>query len=127
MVSATWILACCALTADGPAPAAALAKVKAASQGAEVVIAVLGETANMSSEAASRASMELPGIQEQMLEAAAASGKAIILAAAYCFNADFPMIHHPSLHCLASPVVCLAVRQTSPVGCGQPCFCRFRA
>ncbi len=56
-----------------------VAKVKAAAAGADVVIAVVGEVANMSSEAASRASMELPGIQEQMLEAAASAGKPVVL------------------------------------------------
>ncbi|HEY1577368.1 MAG TPA: beta-glucosidase BglX [Terracidiphilus sp.] len=59
--------------------AEAIAKTKAAAAEADVVIAVLGETANMSSEAASRASMNLPGIQEQMLEAAASAGKPVIL------------------------------------------------
>ena len=33
----------------------------------------------MSSEAASRATLDLPGIQEQMLEAAAATGKPVVL------------------------------------------------
>ena len=56
-----------------------IAKVKSAAADADVVIAVLGETANMSSEAASRASMDLPGIQEQMLEAAASAGKPVVL------------------------------------------------
>jgi beta-glucosidase len=56
-----------------------IAKVKSAASEADVVIAVLGETANMSSEAASRASMDLPGIQEQMLEAAASAGKPVVL------------------------------------------------
>jgi len=56
-----------------------LAKTKAAAGDADVVIAVLGEAASMSSEAASRASMDLPGIQEQMLEAAASSGKPVVL------------------------------------------------
>jgi beta-glucosidase len=56
-----------------------IAKVKDAAASADLVIAVLGETANMSSEAASRASMDLPGIQEQMLEAAVASGKPVVL------------------------------------------------
>jgi beta-glucosidase len=56
-----------------------IAKVKSAASDADVVIAVLGETANMSSEAASRASMDLPGIQEQMLEAAASAGKPVVL------------------------------------------------
>ena len=56
-----------------------LAKVKAAAMEAEVVIAVLGETSAMSSEGASRASLNLPGIQERMLEAAVASGKPVVV------------------------------------------------
>jgi beta-glucosidase len=56
-----------------------IAKVKDAAGSADLVIAVMGETANMSSEAASRASMDLPGIQEQMLETAVASGKPVVL------------------------------------------------
>jgi len=59
--------------------AESIAKARAAAAGADVVIAVLGETAVMSSESASRASMELPGIQQQMLEAAAATGKPVVL------------------------------------------------
>jgi beta-glucosidase len=59
--------------------AEAIAKVKTAAGGADVVIAVLGETAMMGGESASRASMDLPGIQEQMLEAATASGKPVVL------------------------------------------------
>jgi beta-glucosidase len=56
-----------------------LAKAKDAAAGSDVVIAVLGEMATMSSEAASRATLDLPGIQEQMLEAAAAAGKPVVL------------------------------------------------
>jgi len=56
-----------------------IAKAKAAAADADVVIAVMGETASMSGEAASRSSLELPGIQEQMLEAVAASGKPVTL------------------------------------------------
>ena len=65
-----------------PAPAEVadtLAKVKAAAADADVVVAVLGELAGMSSEGASRASLELPGIQQQMLEAAVASGKPVVV------------------------------------------------
>src|ERR1700722_6359423 len=40
-----------------------IAKAKAAAAGVDLVIAVMGETASMSSEAASRASLDLPGIQ----------------------------------------------------------------
>jgi beta-glucosidase len=56
-----------------------ISKVKAAAAESDLVIAVLGETANMSSEAASRASMNLPGIQEQMLEASSSTGKPVVL------------------------------------------------
>jgi beta-glucosidase len=56
-----------------------LAKTRAAAQQADLVIAVMGEAADMSSEAASRATLTLPGIQEQMLEAAASTGKPVVL------------------------------------------------
>jgi beta-glucosidase len=56
-----------------------IAKAKAAAEDADVVVAVLGETANMSGEAASRATLDLPGIQEQMLEALVATGKPVVL------------------------------------------------
>ena len=39
----------------------------------------MGETASMSGEAASRSTLDLPGIQEQMLEAVAATGKPVTL------------------------------------------------
>jgi beta-glucosidase len=58
---------------------AAIAKAKAAATSADLVIAVLGETAVMSSESASRASMNLPGVQQQMLEAVASTGKPVVL------------------------------------------------
>jgi beta-glucosidase len=50
-----------------------------AARHADIVIAVMGEAANMSGEGASRATLDLPGIQEQMLEAVAATGKPIVL------------------------------------------------
>jgi beta-glucosidase len=56
-----------------------IAKAKAAAADADLVVAVMGETANMSGEAASRASLDLPGIQEQMLEAAVGVGKPVVL------------------------------------------------
>lgn len=56
-----------------------IAKAKAAAADADLVIAVLGELANMSGEAASRASLDLPGIQEQMLEAVSEAGKPVVL------------------------------------------------
>jgi beta-glucosidase len=56
-----------------------IAKAKAAAADADVVIAVMGETASMSGEAASRSNLDLPGIQEQMLEAVASTGKPVTL------------------------------------------------
>jgi len=56
-----------------------IAKARAAAADADLVVAVMGETANMSGEASSRASLDLPGIQEQMLEAAVGVGKPVVL------------------------------------------------
>jgi beta-glucosidase len=52
--------------------------VKVAS-GAEVAILVMGELANMSGEAASRASLDLPGRQQALLESIVARGKPVVL------------------------------------------------
>jgi len=46
---------------------------------ADVVIAVLGETRDLSGEAASRSSLDLPGSQPQLLEALVATGKPVVL------------------------------------------------
>jgi len=59
--------------------AAWIEKAKVAAADADVVVAVMGETASMSGEAASRSSLDLPGIQEQMLEAIATTGKPVVL------------------------------------------------
>jgi len=56
-----------------------LAKAKAAATNSDVVIAVPDELASMSGEAASRATLNLHSIQEQMLEAVAATGKPVVL------------------------------------------------
>jgi beta-glucosidase len=56
-----------------------IAKAKAAAAEADMVVAVMGEMANMSGEGASRATLDLPGIQEQMLEAVVATGKPVVL------------------------------------------------
>ncbi len=48
-------------------------------QNAELVILVLGENANMAGEAASRASLDLPGRQEELLKAIVALGKPVVL------------------------------------------------
>ena len=51
----------------------------AAANQADVVIAVMGEASNQSGEAASRATLNLPGNQQQLLEALAATGKPVVL------------------------------------------------
>jgi len=64
------------LTADQSGFAAAVAAAKQA----EVVVVALGEDAAwMTAEAASRAHLDLPGNQQQLLEAVAATGKPVVL------------------------------------------------
>ena len=48
-------------------------------RGADLVIAVMGELGNMSGEAASRSSLDLPGRQEELLRAVVALGKPVVL------------------------------------------------
>jgi len=50
-----------------------------AARRADTVVLVLGELANMSGEAASRASLDLPGNQQHLLEAVVATGKPVVL------------------------------------------------
>lgn len=56
-----------------------LEKTRAASVKADLIIAVLGETADMSGENHSRATLDLPGLQQQMLESAVSSGKPVVV------------------------------------------------
>jgi len=58
---------------------AGFAEAVQAAQGADVVVLALGESGFMSGEAGSRAYLDLPGNQEQLLEAVAATGKPIVL------------------------------------------------
>ncbi len=63
-------------------PAAAEAAFQTAvetARGADLVIMVLGETANMAGEFASRSTLDLPGRQEELLQAIAALGKPVVL------------------------------------------------
>ena len=48
-------------------------------KGSDVAVLVLGEAQSMSGERASRSSMTLPGRQQQLLEAAVATGKPVVL------------------------------------------------
>ncbi len=56
-----------------------LDKAVEAARRADTVVLVLGELSNMSGEAASRASLDLPGNQQQLLEAVVATGKPVVL------------------------------------------------
>jgi beta-glucosidase len=58
---------------------AGFAAAVAAARQAKVAILVLGEKGDMSGEAASRASIDLPGVQQQLLEAVAATGTPVVL------------------------------------------------
>ena len=63
---------------DDTSKAGFAAAVTAARQ-AKVAVLVLGERGDMSGEAASRASLGLPGVQQQLLEAVAATGTPVVL------------------------------------------------
>jgi beta-glucosidase len=58
---------------------AAFRKAVATARKADVIVMALGETADMAGEAASRASLDLPGRQEDLLEAVVALGKPVVL------------------------------------------------
>jgi len=58
---------------------AGFADAVAAARQAKVAILVLGERGDMSGEAASRSELGLPGVQEQLLEAVAATGTPVVL------------------------------------------------
>ncbi len=58
---------------------AGFAAAVAAARQAKVAVLVLGERGDMSGEAASRSSLDLPGVQQQLLEAVAATGTPVVL------------------------------------------------
>ena len=58
---------------------AGFAAAVAAAEGAEVTVLALGESAAMSGEASSRANIDIPGRQQQLLEAVAATGKPFVV------------------------------------------------
>jgi beta-glucosidase len=58
---------------------AGIAEAVALARQADVAVAVLGETADMSGEAASRSTLGLPGVQQQLLEALQGTGTPIVL------------------------------------------------
>src|SRR3984957_4468735 len=57
----------------------AFAAAVAAAQNSDVAILALGESSDMTGEAASRAFLDLPGNQQQLLEAVVATGKPVVL------------------------------------------------
>ncbi len=59
--------------------APSMSKVSQAAASADAIIAVLGETADMSGEAHSRASLDLPGGQQQLWARLMQSGKPVVL------------------------------------------------
>jgi beta-glucosidase len=58
---------------------AGFAEAKRAAEQADVVVMALGESSGMSGEAGSRAHLDLPGNQQQLLETIAATGKPVVL------------------------------------------------
>jgi beta-glucosidase len=58
---------------------AGFAEAVALARQADVAVLVLGEAGDMSGEAASRSSLALPGVQEQLLEAVQATGTPVVL------------------------------------------------
>jgi beta-glucosidase len=58
---------------------AKFAEAVAAAQSAEVTVLALGESAAMSGEASSRANLDVPGRQQQLLDAIAATGKPFVV------------------------------------------------
>ncbi len=58
---------------------AGFAAAKRAAEQADVVVMALGESSSMSGEAGSRAHLDLPGNQQQLLEAITATGKPVVL------------------------------------------------
>jgi beta-glucosidase len=76
-----------------------ITKVKAAASDADLVVAAMGEVASMSSEASSRATLDLPGIQQQMIEAAVATGKPVVLVllAGRPLDIRWPAEHVPAI------------------------------
>jgi len=64
---------------DPRPPAELVAEAVAAAARADVVVAVLGEAAGMSGEAASRSELGLPDNQQQLLRALVAAGKPVVL------------------------------------------------
>ena len=70
-----------------------------AARKSDIAIVVLGERQNMSGEAASRSSLELPGAQQQMLESVVAAGKpvVVVLLSGRPLNISWAASHVPAI------------------------------
>jgi beta-glucosidase len=68
-----------AASAGGAGSPASMGDAISAANKADVVILFLGELAQMTGEASARASLDLPGKQQQLLEAIVATGKPVVL------------------------------------------------
>ncbi len=75
--SLTYVQGC---SADGKEDSGQFDQAVAAARAADVAVLVLGETASMSGEAHSRAHLNLPGQQQELLEAVHATGKPLAVA-----------------------------------------------
>ena len=64
---------------DSRSPEAMINEAVAAANKADVVVAVVGESSNMSGEAASRADISIPASQQNLLKALAKTGKPLVL------------------------------------------------
>ena len=73
--SLTYVQGC---SADGKEDSGQFDQAVAAARAADVAVLVLGETASMSGEAHSRAYLNLPGQQQELLEAVHATGKPVV-------------------------------------------------
>jgi beta-glucosidase len=72
----------CTLDEDGnggPDDAAQIRQAAARARGADVVIAVIGERASMSGEAKNRSRLDLPGRQQELVDALVATGKPVVV------------------------------------------------
>jgi len=73
------VLHACGASADFSTDASGLADAQQVAAQADMVLAFVGEDALLSGEARSRANLDLPGVQRELLKAVAESGKPIVM------------------------------------------------
>lgn len=69
----------CGITDTTDTTTTGFAEAVSAARGADVALLVLGEGADMNGEAASRSNLDLPGVQQQLLEAVQGTGTPVVL------------------------------------------------